>query len=62
MFRRISYLNGWNGTGREQLEIRQSDGRLFRSKVEGVCASKERSDRVYIVVDTDDPSFPSEFY
>ncbi len=43
------------------IELRTPDGALFTSKVEGVCASKESANRLYLVVDIDDPTRPCEF-
>lgn len=39
--------------------LRQSDGRLFDAKIEGIC-SGDPEGRVYVVVDADDPTRPSE--
>lgn len=42
------------------IELRTPDGSLFTSKVEGVCASRESANRLYLVVDVDDPTRPCE--
>jgi len=42
------------------IELRTLDGSLFTSKVEGVCASRESANRLYLVVDVDDPIRPCE--
>ena len=42
------------------IELRTLDGSLFTSKVEGVCASRESANRLYLVVDVDDPTRPCE--
>ena len=42
------------------IELRTLDGSLFTNKVEGVCASKKNTNRLYLVVDVDDPTRPCE--
>ena len=42
------------------IELRTADGALFPGKVEGVCPSRRRDYRVYVVVDVDDPRLPSD--
>jgi len=42
------------------IELRTSDGALFTSKVEGICASKKNANQLYLVVDVDDPTRPCE--
>ncbi len=41
-------------------EIRQPDGSLFREKIEGICARPDQPDRLYAVLDADEPGRPSE--
>jgi hypothetical protein len=41
-------------------ELREPHGGLFPAKVEGVCAVPGREDRLYVVIDEDDPDRPSE--
>ena len=42
------------------IELRTLDGSLFTSKVEGVCVSKRNANRLYLVIDVDDPTRPCE--
>jgi len=42
------------------IELRTLDGALFTSKVEGVCVSRRSANRLYLVVDVDDPIRPCE--
>jgi len=42
------------------IELREADGGLFAAKVEGVCAVPGRKDRLYMVIDEDDPARPSQ--
>jgi hypothetical protein len=42
------------------IEIRHPDGSLFREKIEGICARPDQPDRLYAVLDADEPGRPSE--
>jgi PAS domain-containing protein len=42
------------------VEIRNTDGSLFKGKVEGVCPFKERENGLFVVVDADEPTSPCE--
>jgi hypothetical protein len=42
------------------IELRTSDGALFQEKVEGICASRESEQELFVVVDADDPELPCE--
>lgn len=42
------------------IELRTPDEALFMGKVEGICASREDEKRLFLVVDTDDPTLPCE--
>ncbi|HEY9880089.1 MAG TPA: hypothetical protein V6D29_16660 [Leptolyngbyaceae cyanobacterium] len=42
------------------VELRTPDGALFTEKVEGICASRESGQRLFVVVDADDPERPCE--
>ena len=47
------------GTLRQALLV-DTAGRALRDKVEGVARSRTHADRVYVVIDADDPARPSE--
>ncbi|GFE71269.1 hypothetical protein [Chroococcus sp. FPU101] len=40
------------------IELRNLDGSLFTLKVEGVCLSKKSKNRLYLVIDADNPILP----
>jgi hypothetical protein len=42
------------------IELRTPDDSLFTGKVEGVCAFRNGENRLWIVIDTDDPTLPCE--
>lgn len=42
------------------IELRTLDGALFMGKVEGICASRENEQRLFLVIDADDPMLPCE--
>jgi len=42
------------------IELRTPDNALFMRKVEGVCASRENKQRLFTVIDVDDPTLPCE--
>lgn len=42
------------------IELREPDGALFMGKVEGICASRETEQRLFLVIDADDPMLPCE--
>lgn len=42
------------------IELRTPDDSLFTGKVEGVCAFKNEENRLWIVIDADDPTLPCE--
>lgn len=42
------------------IELRTPDGALFMGKVEGICASRENKQRLFLAIDADDPMLPCE--
>ncbi|MBD2158914.1 hypothetical protein [Leptolyngbya sp. FACHB-16] len=42
------------------IELRAPDGSLFTGKVEGICAFRNGENRLWIVIDADDPMLPCE--
>lgn len=42
------------------IELRNLDGSLFTGKVEGVCIYKKSKNRLYLVIDADNPILPCE--
>jgi hypothetical protein len=42
------------------IELRTPDGSLFTGKVEGVCAFRNEENRLWIVIDADEPTLPCE--
>jgi hypothetical protein len=41
-------------------ELRDTDGKLFVGKIEGICADRNSAGRIHVVIDADDPARPSE--
>ncbi len=42
------------------IEVRTPDASLFTGKVEGVCAFRNEENRLWVVIDADDPTLPCE--
>lgn len=42
------------------IELCTPDGALFTGKVEGICASRESAQQLFVVIDADDPGLPCE--